>query len=352
MQNINTLKTIWYSQDFNIEKKLKLVNHSIISGLANTNYWEKIITNVLLIRNEKLPSEAIKSLVVGPSILECASVLMLTLYLYILNNYGDDNFNLIFSKPALKFILQNSFISPLEPVERTEITFGLGNPLHFLFDVIEPKYENLQNNDFVYIEGVQEYKYKHLVGDFIGYNLLCVKNGDDIKFIGFGDSIFNKKPLSLEELRIMFVNEFNKEQSPATKFRILKFSDPVNISDTSFGAENKFTVDVAKTFESTIYGLDHQIGGVKHILRLNQDRLKKFMENNFENWLTKQNITNGKLIKKNIPIQFLVPFAPDTGDKDFSNYDTKTPIQTELLNLCNNTLYYQRETPEELITTI
>ena len=180
MQNINTLKTIWYSQDFNIEKKLKLVDHSIISGLANTNYWEKIITNVLLIINEKLPSDAIKSLVVGPSILECASILMLTLYLYILNNYGDDNFNLIFSKPALKFILQNSFISPLEPVERSEITIGLGNPLHFLFDVIEPKYENLQDNDFVYIEGVQEYKYKHLVGDFIGYNLLCVKNEDDI----------------------------------------------------------------------------------------------------------------------------------------------------------------------------
>ena len=86
MQNINTLKIIWYSQDFNIEEKLKLVDHSIISGLANTNYWERIINNVLLIRNEKLPSEAIKSLVVGPSILECASVLMLTLYLYILNN--------------------------------------------------------------------------------------------------------------------------------------------------------------------------------------------------------------------------------------------------------------------------
>ena len=107
MQNINSLKTIWYSHDFNIDKRLNLVDHSIISGLANTNYWEQIINNVLLIRNEKLPSEAIKSLVVGPSILECASVLMLTLYLYILNNYGDDNFNLIFSKPSLKFILQN-----------------------------------------------------------------------------------------------------------------------------------------------------------------------------------------------------------------------------------------------------
>ena len=77
--------------------------------------------------------------------------------------------------------------------------------------------------------------------------MLCVKNGDDIKFIGFGDSIFNKKPLSIEELHIMFVNEFNKKQSPATKFRISKFSDPVNISDTPLGTQNKLTVDVAKT---------------------------------------------------------------------------------------------------------
>ena len=79
------------------------------------------------------------------------------------------------------------------------------------------------------------------------------------------------------------------------------------------------------------------IGGIKYILRLNKDRLDKFMNNEIDNWSNidlMPLLMKYKLSQAQFSIKFMGDFAEDTKDKTFENYKADTQIQTELLDLC------------------
>jgi DNA replication protein DnaC len=342
MLKINLSKKILYSDEFNITNRLGLIDHSIISGTINYLYWKNIKNNIIVCNNSVKPSDALNSLLVGPSILECATTLMLSLYIYILNNYGIEKFNQVFDKPALKFLLSNSFVSPLNKINNDDIRDGLGNPLHFIFDIIEPSYDNLEENDFVYIEGVKNYGFKHLVGNFKGYNLICKIKDKIKKFTGFGVDIFNKKEgtLTFDEIKKVLVDGYNENQTEATKFRMQKFSDPEYV-DTPEYLLNMAKIDLASILQNDKVSIDEEIGGIISILRINKDKLDRFMNSEQKNWFNNPKLEKDlSKLSKTGNINFLVNFAPDTKDATFDTYDIKTELNNELLDLCKKFAFH------------
>ena len=184
MININQQKNVYYSSEYNQISEYKLIDYALLGRYANINYW--YVTKQFFVSDNKYaPAIALCAWLSGTTIAECATTLYACFYMYILNNYGIDKFNSVFGRPCIEFIIPNSFMGQIDTIDKSD-AYDLGNPLHFLFDKIEPKYENLQNDDFVFIEGCPDYSKKHLVGDLGGYNLIY-KDG---KFIGFGRDIF------------------------------------------------------------------------------------------------------------------------------------------------------------------
>jgi hypothetical protein len=340
MININNQKNVYYSSEYNqtlyymsIHPMVlrPLIDYERLGRYAHADYWND---NTRFFVSKNTPSEALCAWLSGTTIAECATTLYACFYMYILNNYGTDKFNSVFGKPCIEFIIPNAFMEQIDKIDKLE-AFDLGNPLHFLFDKIEPKYENLQNDDFVFIEGCLDYNRKHLVGELGGYNLIY-KDG---KFIGFGREIFtNDEPyLTFDEIKNILIKGYNENHTSATKHRIAIFSDQDYILETKLARENNLGALIAKLLENDKKQLTDVIGGIKYILRLNKQRLDKFMNNEISNWTNLTEIEllqTYKLTNTLTPIKFMGEFAEDTKDKTFEDYKVSTPIQRELLDLC------------------
>ena len=333
MININNQKNVYYSSEYNEISNYPLIDYERLGRYAHINYWNEN-TRFFVSNYKYTPSEALCAWLSGTTIAECATTLYACFYMYLLNNYGTDKFNNVFGKPCIEFIIPNLFMGQIDKIDKLE-AFDLGNPLHFLFDKIEPKYENLQNDDFVYIEGCIDYHIKHLVGELGGYNLIY-KDG---KFIGFGREIFtNDKPyLTFDEIKDILIKGYNENHTSATKHRIAIFTDRDYILETKLAHQNNLGALHAKLLEDDKKQLTDTIGGIKYILRLNKHRLDKFMNNEIRNWtnLTERELLQTyKLTNTLTPIKFMGDFAEDTKDKTFVDYKVSTPIQGELLDLC------------------
>jgi len=333
MININNQKNVYYSSEYNQISRYPLIDYDKLGRYAHISYWN-VNKRFFVSDNKHTPAEALCAWLSGTTIAECATTLYACFYMYILNNYGTDKFNSVFGKPCIEFIIPNSFMGQINKIDKSDAS-DLGNPLHFLFDKIEPKYENLQNDDFVFIEGCPDYSQKHLVGDLGGYNLIY-KDG---KFIGFGREIFtdSKPSLTFDEIKEVLINGYNENQTSATIHRIARYTAKDYILETTLAHNNNSQANLAKLLENDKKQLTEPIGGIKYILRLNKERLDKFMNNEISNWTNinlKELLKTYKLSGKQMPINFMGNFAEDTKDKTFADYKADTSIQTELLDLC------------------
>ena len=333
MININNQKNVYYSSEYNQKSRYPLIDYERLGRYAHISYWN-VNKRFFVSDNKNTPADALCAWFSSTTIAECATTLYACFYMYILNNYGTDKFNNVFGKPCIEFIIPNSFMGQIDKIDKPD-AYDLGNPLHFLFDRIKPKYENLQNDDFVFIEGCPDYSEKHLVGHLGGYNLIY-KDG---KFIGFGREIFtDSKPyLTFDELKEVLIKGYNENQSSATIHRIAQYTDPDYILETTLARENNSQANLAKLLKNDKKELTDIIGGIKYILRLNKDRLDKFMNNEIDNWTNinfTELLTKYKLSGTPMPINFMGDFAEDTKDKTFADYKVATPIQKELLDLC------------------
>ena len=143
--------------------------------------------------------------------------------------------------------------------------------MYFLFDKQDDiSLENLDDGDIVYIEGIKEYTFKHLAGFTPGWNLIVIRKSklDEPKFLGFGPETFSKGPLTLDELRLVFIKYYNEPQSEDTlrKIRLFKskYESGAGISSlvTDEDSLNKARLHLAQTMANDIKPMDHPIVGL------------------------------------------------------------------------------------------
>ena len=317
---------LYYKSDYS--KHIRAVEDNMFLP-PNPKYWESNTAyNIFAIKDNVLPSDAIRAWFNGPTIAECANTIQASIYLSILNTYGDDIFNKRFANPVSQFILTNNLFAPLVKESKKISNTGgtLGNPLFFLFKLIpeNTKLENIQHGDIVYIGGVKNYKTKHLDGESGGWNLICIKETDKpLKFLGFGPDGFSKGALTFEELRKLFIDNYNKEQTDIEKARIEKFTQ------SSYTGDHRALSEAARKLAFDTVEFDTDIIGLTVKLRLNKEVLDGFMLNDNKPW----GAIDLEAVRTDAKLVNIIPFSAENKHKTFDNYKADTIERKEILDI-------------------
>ena len=334
---------LWYSSDYaNIVNRNDDSNQFI--GFTNKKFWD-ITTSIFLkeqtvsffLINENIkPSDALKSFIIGPTFCECANVIQVTFYNYILNLIGENKFNELFGNILTPFIITPLLFTPMMNFPRNKTYKNkydpiVENPIYFLFDKIDVlDIDQIQNNDIVYIQGVQKYQNKHFSGSFSGWNLICDKPTltDELKFIGFGPNEFKDGPKTYEQMKTILIDGYNINQNRQT----------VEVIDAREGSTEKYlklTATIAKSLKDDKVEYTSPIGGITHILRFNLNKLCDFINKPRQKWY-QDNIDELTCMLppiNKIKINLLLKsFSFETTDSTFENYIIENEEQQKLYN--------------------
>jgi len=280
--------SIYYSDDYVNYYKYDNENFTQLNGLTNNKYFNINSTCNFISKTFVLPSDALNAFIIGPTFADCGNVIQICLYKYIYDLVGINKFNNLFGKILNRFLITPYLFDSLETKINTNCFLSIhpidptGNPLYFLFDIIEDL-NNLESGDIVHIGGVELYSSKHLCGFSLGWNLICIKNNGITKFIGFGPESF-KTSLTYEELKIILINNYNKDQSNETKKRIssiLDNSESQIKSNIDYKQDfNLIVAQTAKLLENDKVSLDSKINGLIIGIRLNPFKEVKNWDDN------------------------------------------------------------------------
>ena len=327
---------IYYADDF-VKMLGDNYNWIKLSGVTNTYYWDiSKVDSIFYGKDGILPSDALNAFFAGPTFADCANVILASVYQLIQNQLGIRLFNQVFGNPISQFIISKYLYS-----EQTKSLDVDGNPLFFLFDYIEnPRIDELENGDIVYIKGVEDYFYKHLAGFAPGWNLIVVKEEDqEIKFIGYGPDSFSNGPITFIELKKILINYYNQDRSKETLEKIdsiKKYPDIKGLSSHFPSDEHHLKnvqVELSESLANDKKDMDDRIGGLSHAIRFNQTKLNQFVDkvkrypgwNNIESNSLKGNVVSksGKKISK-------INLSQENLDSTFANYDIGSESQQDM----------------------
>ena len=320
---------IFYPHEYIELNSHKLFNKdekfSSILGIANDYYWDLSVQNnkYFKTKNTVKPSDAIKSFFLGKTFADCGNVIMASIYRYILGQVGDEKFDEMFGNPLIQFCIT--------PYLYNQYIDGVGNPLYFLFDKIQSS-DDLHDGDIVHIQGVKDYKNKHLCGFGNGWNVVVVKKDKDVKFIGFGPNKF-KKPLTYSELKKLLIDSYNKPQLKETTSYI-----EINIK------KNPSTLEYKKAFSAqnrkdSVISYDNDIFGFLVGIRLNKKKLADFIRS-FENphpWFSMPKFITPT--GKSVGVKILTEHGnlpQENINSTFESYQVTNNIQQQIKNICYN----------------
>ena len=257
-----------------------------IFGMCNADYWDvshkDCVSMVFRTKDNVKPSEALRAFFYGPTIADCGSVLNACVYQMLLNRMGEEDFNTVFGNIMAKFIITpHMFQDYVSDGKNRDDSYG--NPLYGLYDPIpsvELNPENLMSGDIVYIEGVDGYGKKHLVGNGPGYNLVCLKNdGEEVLFLGFGSSEFPNGPVTYEGIRQILVDKYNEPQNSETVKRIHRFTSTEYVKSAQSRQDmmNHHLSCLAKDMADLKVPRNGEIKGLKLGMRMNMQRVDQLV---------------------------------------------------------------------------
>ena len=327
---------LFYADDY-MKIKSSSESWTTISGLANNFYWDNYNYDCFFKINDGVkPSEALKAFFIGPSFPDCANVIQASVYLSILNTIGESKFNKIFGNKISQFIITKYLYDEFSSTTKEN---PIGNPLHFIFDKIDTSKMDLRDGDILHIGGVNDYKYKHLAGFAIGWNVVCIRKdiNDEPKFIGFGPNTFKDGPLTFSELKLKLIEYYNQSQSRETLDIIKKLSLTNPITDEE--KINNQKSDLAKLFANDTKDYDSEITGFLCCIRLNQAKLNHFINSDFNNtWPIKlsnpQKNFEGSNIVKYLTVDGCI--SSENRNSTFENYNPDNIKRKELYELISS----------------
>jgi hypothetical protein len=270
-------------------------NHQSISKLAHPRFFNNAFMTHFIAKGGVRPDDALRAFFQGPTMADCANVIYACIYKWMVNQYGSDVFDNMFSSPLTNLLITNylyqGFFSKYvrmrdEPSEERRMldlkAEPIGNPLRFLFDEINSKDPNdFQDQDILHIAGVPSYSNKHLAGFGGGWNLFCHRPNPHHAplFIGFDADTFTRF-LSYDEVVQLLINSYNKPQNRETVVRIEHFG---TLNFLSSPSEREILNHSQATLAHELR--DHQVaqddptvGKILGGIRLNRARMDEFAE--------------------------------------------------------------------------
>ena len=294
LAKLNSNENLYYAHDY-IKMHPGALWPSIV-GLANIHYWDLTCSgHFFRTKPESKPTDAMVSLLQGPTMCDCGNAIQISIYLLILNTVGKDKFNTLFKSGLCNFIITQFLYEPIKTTvfsykNTTSMEWGLdlkeqpsGNPLYFICDnILNFEENNMEHNDILYIAGVATYKYKHLTGFGQGWNVICYRPKPNIapKYIGFGSNIFYG-PKTMQEMAILLIDEYNKPQTPETLAEIKRLQSKVQI-DLCENTRQK--IKLAELLKNDTKTYTDEIGGIQSVIRVNNLKLRNFLNGNYQSW--------------------------------------------------------------------
>lgn len=271
---------VWYAKDYHLVVDCQDLEYRILNGVTNNLYWDILRGNeyncFFVAKYRTLPSDALMAWLDGPTFCDCGNAIMAAVYKMILDKIGKQEFNRVFSASITdQFMITQFLYNDMDNSSRKPT----GNPLFHIFDKIpndELTLDSLQHGDIIHIQGVDDYKYKHLGGFSGGWNLICVRSRlEEPMFYGFGPTLFNgddgnPKLFTFDEFRKIFIDSYNQKQS----YNTLKLIENTSVSDH----ENAQFIALARLLSDDKKDYDYQNNCIiKAGIRLNPEKLELFL---------------------------------------------------------------------------
>jgi DNA replication protein DnaC len=300
---------VYYSNDY-----LDLYGNSIYGYclvdpatlIAPTDYWERLIEfrehshNIAsyTVREGSLkacehvkPSDALKSLLNGHSIIDCGIAVQISVYYYLINTIGKKQFDKLFQRCLTPFTLTQDITTQLiyQKTPKTREQFD-GYSLHFLFDVIYTSIDHvssdlptMEKGDLVYFAGVEEHSRKHLASPFQGFNLIMTSSTHCIGF----DTSFFKEPKTFKELEQYLIERYNENPSGHSNNHLQKLKNSI-VENPNIYNTPKY-LSIVSEAEHLMYDkynpIKNKFHGIITIMRLNKTKLAKFINDTNNNWI-------------------------------------------------------------------
>jgi hypothetical protein len=238
---------IWYPSDYILALKqgnessktryewLRSKGH-LVDGWLSNKHFSPVTTQMgifikrrawnFLMKDEVLPSDALKAAKVGLSILDCGTVCQIARYDALLKILGEEKFNRLFSEPH---------------GQKLNISFDDDalNPLRFFFDFAESAKKQVkgsigkrivQKGQMVSFKGVEKYEKKHPSGMGGNYNLICSnETPGEQRYVGHG---LPSEGMTEEEIARMMVREYNQKPDHLSRVAVSQHKEMELILET------------------------------------------------------------------------------------------------------------------------
>jgi hypothetical protein len=195
---------------------------SYLTGYLNEEFFEKTARCSFKLKSGKKASEALESLLTGPSIVDCGNATTIVYYKCVLDILGEEKFNKIFS-PDLGNVLS---------ITQAGVTDS-DNPISIFSDFNEGSRSGesgisgkrpVNLGDECHFRGVIWYANKHPEGFAGGWNVIYIGDNEE------GKQLFNAhgfpKPLTEIEIKKMLLELYNRERHDEEENSQLTLSNP------------------------------------------------------------------------------------------------------------------------------
>ncbi len=181
--------------------------NSFFNGYLSHKHFDPIPENnsvsgkkvcCFVIKNNVLPSDALREAKEGLSLLGCGEVCQIAQYCAIKAVLGDDKFNALFAaNTKTPLIIGNDDRNPIGKLRNYMV-------------IKNASASDIKKGDVVYVQNAGTYLFKFIKGEVAGFNMICVEESFDFpKCTSLG---LNPDGNTFPELDEILISEYNKER--------------------------------------------------------------------------------------------------------------------------------------------
>ncbi len=214
---------VWYPTDLKkfFSENSKEMPVEYWTGYASEDYFNKKGVFTFMLKDGKSPSEAVNTLIIGPSVLDCGNTTQLAYYKAILDVVGSEKFDVLFSDETFKLtITQNGITDSKSPISYfSDYTSASKKQLSGYIGK-----RPLKIGEECHFEVIKFYGNKHPTGFAGGWNVVYVGNNelDEQLFVAHGF----ESPMTEKEINKLLVELYNRERTPEEEDYIRENPNP------------------------------------------------------------------------------------------------------------------------------
>lgn len=215
---------VWYPTDLKefFSETSNVMPGEYWSGYASMDYFNKKGRFIFELREGKSASEAVDTLIAGPSVLDCGNATQLAYYKAILDVIGPKKFDALFSGGIFRLKITQSGITDSE------------SPISYFSEYTSASKKQLSGSlgkrpldigEECHFKGLKFYANKHPTGFAGGWNVIYVGNNASSEqlFVAHGF----KSPMTEKEINTLLVELYNRERTLEEEHYITENPNPL-----------------------------------------------------------------------------------------------------------------------------